>query len=848
VAGINLSKTNLYELNYPDPPNGWPYLYLSDAGAAQLISMLKDSTSLCGSAKCLYSAIQSDPTQRQLALLLTDDTAAQVSYNAAQLTKQLQTFANGFYTVGNLDNNFLGYQGAYPCPRNQAVANLVLKSSVATSWQKQVAKSLLAYCACFLWDSDFQSSDPSISFGLANQQSQFLQEQSQIAAQIYTQPLMSTLYAQSIQNIRSNVLGSLNSYGSGYASWHYQSAATQLGLFGWLTLLNNSSLGGSQSGVGQYPLIGLFGNWYLSGITPPEVRYGTTRMYISNGDGNTEPETDPAMLATLLKSSSPTLASNLEYIWQSQGLGTSTVNSFFAPSLLALDFTIPAIDPRLTSQHIAGYHSMLRSGWNTAYENAVDFLYGGFYSAQGHAHTDTGRISAYLLGAPLSIDWNPNLYNPEVPGRFQHSTVCLDSELFPTLWNQANAPLTACGSVWSGSQSQPDTSTQVIQTSTFSGSSSATANWTKPLSDGTVFQRSVTLLNYDPNFAVLHVYDAFSCVNGATACQAGGPKTLTWNLMAATNYSGSGNDMTGTGATVLTPSGGYTPAAALNLDNNGVVPSSGPVYTLTGTGLQQFAFTGMPWSRHASGGIDFDLYTRAASGYQFLIGNWCDSQNGNNTGNCALESQNVFRLHGSRDFDTWIVARLKGSADPPVTLQSCGIQVALGGTLCFDQSYSQYDDGNGVQSIATYDASAHSAFGMSISGSPAECVRTSTTISCKAQAWTPGVSSISLPSGYYAQQPTVYDSAGNVAMFSANGLAAQLMFSTHAVTLRTVSLTAPTGNWQLRLSAMTIDGTTGFMAQVSGGKTISIKAPPGDYQAQWISGKSESQIFNVTVR
>ncbi len=735
-------------------------------------------------------------------------------------------------------------------PRNQGLANLVLKSSVATNWQKSIAKSFLAYCGCFLWDSDFQSSDPSVSFGLANQQNQFLQEQSQIAAQIYTHPLMSTYYAPSIQNIQSNVLGSLSPYGSGYASWHYQSAATQLGLFGWLTLLNNSSLGASQSGVGQFPTIGLFGDWYLSGITPPEVRYGTTRMYISDGDGNTEPETDPALLATLLKNSSPTRASKLEYIWQSEGLSTSTISSFFAPSLLALDFTIPAVDPQLTSQHVPGYHSMLRSGWNTQYENAVDFLYGGFYSAQGHAHTDTGRVSAYLLGAPLSIDWNPNLYNPEVPGRFQHSTVCLDSELAPTAWNQPNAPLTACQSVWSGSQSQPDASTQLIQTSTFSGSSSATASWTKPQPDGTVFQRGVTLLNYDPNFAVMHVYDSFSCSNGSASCQAAGAKTLTWNLMAATNYSGSGNSMTGTGVVVSTPAGGYTPTPALNLNNNAVVPSSGPVYTLTGTGLQRFAFTGMPWSRHASGGIDFDLYTHAANGYEFLIGNWCDSQNNNNTGNCALESQDVFRLHGNGNFDTWIVARTKGSADPLVTLQNCGIQVVLSGTLCFDQSYSQYDDGKGTESIATYDASAHAAFGISILGSPAECVRTSTAISCTAHAWTPGVSSISLPSGYYAQQATAYDRAGNVAVFSANGLAAQLTFSTAATTLRTVSLTAPMGaaTWQLRLSTTGINATTPFITQVDGGKNVSIKAPPGGYQAQWVSGKNQSQIFSLTIR
>ncbi|MBV8570260.1 MAG: hypothetical protein JO319_06590 [Acidobacteriaceae bacterium] len=849
LAGINLSKINSYILNFPDPANGWPYLYLSDSGAAQLQSLLSNGTPLCGSSNCLSKVVQSDANQQPLAQFIADNTPARAAYSTAQLTKQLQAFANGFYTVGNLDNTLLGYQGAYPCPRNQALANLVLKSAIATQWQKQVAKSFLAYCACFLWDTDFESSDPSVSYGLANQQSQFLQEQSQIAAQIYTHPLMSTLYAQSVQNIESNVLGSLNSSGSGYASWHYQSAATQLGLFGWLTLTNNAT-GNASNIIAQHPAVPAFGEWYLSGITPPEVRYGNTRMYISDGDGNTEPETDPGLLATLLKTASPTLASSLEYIWQSQGLSSYTVSSFFAPSLMALDFTIPPVDPQLTSQHIAGYHSMLRSGWNTAYENAVDFLYGGFYSAQGHAHTDTGRVAAYLLGAPISIDWNPNLYYPEVTGRFQHSTVCLDSELTPSTWSQANVSLNACGTVWNGSQSQPDSSTQLLQTATFTGSSSATASWTKPLPDGTIFQRSVTLLNYDPKFAVLHVNDSFSCANQASSCQSQSGKTLTWNLMAASTYTGSGNNMTGSGVRVSTPNGSYIPTPALNLSNNGVLPSSGPVYTLSGNGVQQFAFTGMPWSNHVAGGVDFDLYTQSAGGYQFLIGNWCNSENNNNTNNCALESQDVLRLHGNKNFDTWIVARPKGTADPTVTLQGCGIQIALTGTLCFDQTYSQYDDGAGTQTLATYDGSSHSAFGMSISGSPAECVRTTTSISCTAQAWTPGLTSVSLPGAYYVQQAAAYDNYGNVILFSANGAAEKITLSTTPVTLRQISLTAPGGApaWQLRFVTPPLTSTSPFLTQVGAGQTASIKGPPGTYTAQWVSGNMQSQPFTVVVR
>jgi len=820
LVGINLNKVNSYTLTFPDPPGGWPYLYLSDAGMNQLQALLTNGTSVCGSPNCLYNAIQSDGNQQPLAQMLMDNTPPRVAYNTSSLLKQTRTFANDFFNqTGNLDFFLLGYQGAYPCPRNQALANLILKSPAATPWEKARVKGFLAYCACFIWDPDFQSQDPSSSFGLANQQSQFLQEQSQLAAQIYTHPLMAALYPQAIQNIQNNLLGSISQYGSGYASWHYQGAATELGLFGWLSLVNNGS-----ASVSQFPKIAQFGSWYLSGITPPEVRFGTKRMYISDGDGNTEPEADPGLLATLLANSSPTLASNLEYIWQSQGLSSSTISSFFAPSLLADNFAIAPVDPQLTSEHIAGYHSMLRSGWDTPYENAVDFLYGGYYSAQGHAHQDTGRVATYLLGAPVSIDWNPNLYYPEVSGRFQHSTVCLDSELSPNTWNQDNPPLTACTSGWT-STFAPDV-TNLIETSTFTGSSSAAASWTKPI-DGTTFQRSVTLLNYDPGFAVVHVYDMF------TGAQAGGAKTLTWNLMAANGP-------------VATPAGSYTPTVRQNLGNNGVMPSNGPVDSLTGNGLQQFAFTGAPWANHVTDGVDFDLYTRNADQDQFLIGNWCHNQYQNN---CLLESQDILRLHGSGNFDTWIIARPKGTPDPSVSIQSCGIQVALTGTLCFDQTYSRYDDGKGTQTLATYDASSHLAFGMTISGAPAECVLKATSVACTVQAWSPGVATITLPAGFYPQQPTTYDKSGNVIAYSENGLQTQLLFGKTAQALRQISLTAPQSGSYSRLKfAPAVDSTTSYLTRVPAGAIVSVQAPTGTYQAQWVTDSAQSQIFNVVVR
>lgn len=817
LAGINVNRVKSYNLNFADPVNGWSSLYENNAGMSKLSSLLKDGTSLCGFADCLYAAVQGDGVQQPLADLLRDNTAPRISTALAPMLAQLHSFADDFYNkMGNMDGTIAYYQGAYPCVRYSSMASLIMASPAATAWQKQQAKHFMGFCAGFLWDPDFYSADPSISGGLGNQQSQFLQQKAQFATELSSDPAMQPLVTQSVQNIQSNLLAAINPYGSGYGSWHYQAAATQQAIFGWLNLANSGKLS-----IANFPQVAKFGQWYLSGITPPEVRFGKLRMYISNGDGNTEAETDPGLLAALLNPNFPTLASQLMWTWYSQGLGASTLSSFSAPSLLAMNFSIPPADPKLTSQHFPGSHSMLRSGWNTPFENAADFLYGGFYSAQGHAHTDTGRVAAYLLGAPVSIDWNANLYNPEVSGRFQHSTVCLDSELAPAVWNQDNSPLNACGSQFTGSS--PD-STNLLQTSTFSGSSSATASWTKR-ADGTTFTRTVTLLNYDPNYAILHTYDAFS------GAQANSPKTLTWNLMA--DHS-----------TVQTPAGAVVPAVRQNLGNNGVLPSSSPAYNLNGNGLQRFAFQGANWANHSTGGVDFDLYTQNADQHSFVIGNWCHNQYGNN---CALESQDIVRLHGSGNFDTWIVARKKGSADPAVSDQACGTQIVLAGTLCFNQSYSQYADATS-KTLATYDRSSHSAFGMTISGGPAECVETSGQIACTIHGWQASTRVITLPAGYYAAQPTVYDMSGNVLAYSGNGQPLHLTFTTSSTLQGHVILNAPSSGADTLMGVNDpATGQTISLASVASGAMVFLHAPPNPYQVIWTSDSGQVETLQVDV-
>jgi hypothetical protein len=59
LTGINLSRMYTYQLAYPDPPGGWQWQYLSTAGAKQLIAMVQNGTSVCGSVNCYYNLLKS---------------------------------------------------------------------------------------------------------------------------------------------------------------------------------------------------------------------------------------------------------------------------------------------------------------------------------------------------------------------------------------------------------------------------------------------------------------------------------------------------------------------------------------------------------------------------------------------------------------------------------------------------------------------------------------------------------------------------------------------------------------------------------------------------------------------
>ena len=704
LTGINLSRLYTYQLVFPDPPNGFTWQYLPSASMNTLIANVRNGTSLCGSVNCYYDLLSSSESSNWGRAILNmwqgnSSAAVQTALNSGlQLAQRIsQTLASG-------DNHFDSPLGYYQLGLNTspetAVLNAVLMDSNSTSAQKASAKATLALFGCLFWDNDWFPIDNNSGEGggLSNQIQQYLQYRTQSAAVLPSQPYLASMLPTALTYPTNDFNAYFSPTGAAAGSTHYQSAFFEPLILNYL----NFSLDGALSM--NSPTWANYANWELSIQTPPEPRFGNFRKGYSNGDGNTEADVRTGMLGTALFSTNPSLAGNLMWAWkQSNSPSQLTEDDQFVTTLVAIDPTIPPVTPNLGSINIPGYHSAERHAFGTPNETSLWFINGGFYSSDGHRHCDDGQVSIYAHSAPLAIDFNANLYNPDTPGRFMHNSIVLDSELSHPWSNDQPSLFDACSLL------QNPTNTEFAA---FSHSTTSSATFTE--SDGTVWTRTVRTLDFDPAYPTIFVYDSFS----GPSAPAG--KTLTWNLM-------------NTGA-VSTPAGSIPAIPRFSAGCQspaGALPSNGTVFGLA-NGLQHFNFTGAPWAAHPTGGINWDLYQIPSSGSaQFLIGNWghgCQAtremdeyQKAN--GSPFAEIQDILRVHDTGPFTTLILPYRKTETPTrTVSQQACGVQIVQGAeTSCFNNSAATY--ANASTSILTvYDASSKSAFGLSVTGGPQEVV------------------------------------------------------------------------------------------------------------------------------
>jgi hypothetical protein len=732
LVSINLSHLYSYQLTYPDPPGGWQWLYLSPASAQQLISWIRNGTPVCGTVTCYYNlrAQSADGVGLSILRMWQQNNTAAVEAALQGAARLAHGISN---TLANGDNHWYqpieSYQVGLSAAPYIPLLNAVLMDSNATQAQKTLAKAILALFGCILWDEDWDPFDHQTGDGngLTNQISMYRQFRTQAVAAAPSQPFLAAKAMAATSYSTEDFSQYFSPTGAVPGSTHYESTYFNPLILNYQAL----SLRGYLSMTD--PKWTAYANWELSIQTPPEPRFNNARKAYSNGDGATEGDARMPLLATALQRTNPTLASNLMWAWQQSYDGNSLAEDSNVSPMAFIDPTIPARMPRLGSINIPGYHSVERHGFGTPNETVAWFINGGFYSFQGHRHYDDGQVSIYAHSAPLAIDWNANLYNPWVGGRFMHDSIVYDSELQHP-WNADNALLTDASTLMNN-----PTNTEF---GAFANSTTATGAFT---ASGTVWTRTVRTMAFNPSYPIIYVADSFAGPGAAAG------KTLTWNMMAS--------------GPVSTPAGWITPITRFSSgcqNPTGALPSNGVVNNL-GSGLQAFGFTGIPWPKHATRGINWDLFMLSDSTtQQFFIGNWghgCHplrEMNEYKTANGApfAETQHILRVHGAGPFTTIILPYRK--TEPPargVTRQSCGVQIAQGNEItCFNASAATYTD-QAKNILTAYDNTPQSAFGVTVSGGPQEVVIQPGQITWTLSGVTAGVRTLTLPGSWTPDRP-----------------------------------------------------------------------------------------------
>jgi hypothetical protein len=225
------------------------------------------------------------------------------------------------------------------------------------------------------------------------------------------------------------------------------------------------------------------------------------------------------------------------------------------------------------------------------------------------------------------------------------------------------------------------------------------------------WQRTVRNLHPDPAHPVIVIDDAFGGKELAHL-----PVVSTLTLMAQ--------------GAVTTPAGKQTPVERTHQakDNTSTTPDqlpyTGPAFPLA-QGLNKFAFTGQ-W------GIDWDLYTDAATPMQASLGNWGNQWHPSTEqgqfrraqGKPYEERQHILRVRGQDAMRFIILPYRKGQRPEPfqVERQASGIVIHSGQMTLMLGAHGYACSRGTRQSVTAFDAEPVEGLGMRVAGGPAELI------------------------------------------------------------------------------------------------------------------------------
>lgn len=817
ASGVTLSKVGRWDLSATvTPPRGWPYT--DDAAMEQERAWVRDGTAKCGSSACYYNLLYNSSAYdiRTISAMWRGNSEAAVTTALDSAKSSMYDHLNGFVNSapGNRNPNYHYWHFAAAAQSIMQVAYAVMLDDVATEAQKETARVLVAMSTYIMDDDEFVpwregSGD---SYGTANMPVQYGNARSAsflLSDDMNDVKFDGTLAAEARAAIVPSVDLSANDYGAASDGTHYQSTFF--------------STGGQ--GLLQLKKLGLFtptekwrryGNWELSALTPPEPRQSNRRSLVSEGDGQVlEVSERLGILATMWKGTDDTTAGRFIWGWSSQGSASVIPhNEFYGPSLVYIDSQITPVDPALVTQHFGGHWTNFRHGWETANELSAWFVNGDWY--RDHRHSDAGQFTVYAHSAPLSTDWNPNLYYPQVAGRYMHNAVTFASEIGQA-WDADNSPLGAGAKYGTASG---------VNAAGFGKTSYSVATF----GTATPWTRACRSLFFNDSYPLIFCKDSFTGANATAA------KVLTWQNVSSNNA-------------VTTPNGSYTPTTRLNASNNGVLPSAGPVYSLSADQWHRFQFTGTTFASHATGGINWDTWVQSDAAAQYLIGHWSHNQN------TVGESGQILRVNSTGGFRTLIAPFRKTEAPTRTLTQDGAVTTIVQGTetTTVTDSAATWTDGT-TSILAVFDDTSASFAGASASGGPQEVTITADTITWRVGGTVGAKRTLSLPSGWYPTRAVGRDGRDwTVFHDGAQNTEQTITFTQTPVTLRRVSLLLPgiAGGTRAKVS---LDGAYITHADCSGKCSVSLGLEVGSHTLRWqyldaagTAVSDESAAMTITV-
>jgi hypothetical protein len=582
------------------------------------------------------------------------------------------------------DRFYQYWHGGLQADSAAPVINELLTIEPISSDLRERLKSVLALFCNLLWDDDLAplNGKAGVNLGTANMPVQQSQYRNLYAVMLARNPAMKEHAASVTAQVAKSLEAEINSWGAQRASPHYADASMEP----LLDAARQIDLAGMGNLFQSEPVISKFARFYMNMLTPPEVRFGTSRKLISIGDGSTEGSPLFGELGTYFAQTNPTLSAELMAAWRASG---RTHSGFHGTTVVKIDEELPASRLKLSSSQWPGWCAVLRSGFDTPNETALWFVNGDFYS--DHSHRDKGAITFYALGAPVAIDWG-SVYSPATSAPYMHSGVLPESAI-GTSWAADSPKLDASQAAWVRSVEEHFSA---FDDASYSSTTFEAAN-------GSKWSRSVALLHMDDRQPLILITDEVSGAYGES------PRVATLNMMARDE--------------VTTPAGPITPPLRLDdsARNRHELPSATTPRALE-AGLNRFHFRGQF-------GVDWDLYTLASQPQQFLIGSWGHSwhpsfemaQFQRVNGQPFHEQQYILRVRGTGPLQTLIVPSRPGGRPPTIARNGDRIEyrTGSGGEGVASPTFQAYRTA-AQTTLTAFDAAPAAAYGIAISGGPAE--------------------------------------------------------------------------------------------------------------------------------